>query len=467
LRYARRFGFSPDSFALVDEWEPIQAVLTTKYGVPAITNDAIRRQRRPVDFSDADLELWAGATLDAGGSYQYVTQAQSAFLTAIREALLEGRFPTLDVAVCRLPSYRLRIKDMPEPLRTQVSEIVASRRAQAELGMASMAFATECEIFEHFEDFCGYAVGVLGIDVVDLDPLLNEPFVRKYAFWLHNERKCKRTTVTGKLSRMVSVLQSSPRFQGRDFRWMYSIYRKLRKEPESALKGRRRLRDIEFQALAAVPGRMSCERSALREKSPESSGWRIMDELLLTCLILAQWPPRFVREATIGRNIFKGTVPKNGPPFKTPEWADEILSKNPDAEFWQFRYESQQGQLHRGLVLRRLVPLLELYLNECRPLLVGAGNAASLFMDRSGRPLTCGLLGKHVSYLLWRYVKRRVTLTSIRSSFAYYWREKYPYKDAVLAQIQWVDYATIKMRYDEEFRNQRYARMNLRKSRYS
>ncbi len=67
---------------------------------------------------------------------------------------------------------------------------------------------------------------------------------------------------------------------------------------------------------------------------------------------------------------------------------------------------------------------------------------------------------------MWRYLKKRTTITAIRSSFAYYWRAKHPNKDAVLSQIQWVDYATTKMRYDEEFRKQRALRVYCRKNRY-
>lgn len=64
-----------------------------------------------------------------------------------------------------------------------------------------------------------------------------------------------------------------------------------------------------------------------------------------------------------------------------------------------------------------------------------------------------------------RYAGRRITPTAIRSSFAYYFREKHPERDAVLANIQWVQYPTIKMRYDEEFRKQRRARVSARRRR--
>jgi hypothetical protein len=207
---------------------------------------------------------------------------------------------------------------------------------------------------------------------------------------------------------------------------------------------------------------------ALQGLPPKSLGWRVHDELLLSALILAQWPPRFVRLAELGRNVFKGPIPKDGLPFSVPDWAKETLCEDPNAQFWQFHYKSLTGEIHRGLVLRGIAPLLELYVEEYRWRLVRPHNVKNLFCNRSGHVLSCSLLGNLVSHRLWRYVRKRVTPTSIRTSFAYYWRDKHANKkDAVLSQIQWVDYATTKMRYDEEFRKQRALRVYRRKSRYA
>ena len=469
LRYARKFGFSPASFTLLDEWDRVLALLTSEHGAMAVAKDAIRRKRRPIDFSNADLAVWADATLIAGRTYSYARNAQAAFLTAIRRSGLQSHFPLLDVAVRKPQTFKLRMTEMVEPLRDEITRIIESRRNQATLGAIGMAPATETEIVEHFEDLCGYAARVCGMEnLVSLRPLLTEAFIKQFAFWMRKERMCKRTTVVGRLSRMVSSLATSPDFADLDFGWIYNVYRKLRPEPESALKERRRQRHIEFQELVAIPGRMYSDRTALQGLSPESLGWRVHDELLLSVLILAQWSPRFVRLAELGRDVFKGPIPKDGPPFSVSSWAREALCEDPNAQFWQFHYKSLTGELHRGLVLRGIVPLLELYVEKFRRRLVRPHNVKHLFCNRSGHVLSCSSLGNLVSSRLWRYVRKRVTLTSIRSSFAYYWRDKYANnKDAVLSQIQWVDYATTKMRYDEEFRKQRALRVYRRKNRYA
>jgi hypothetical protein len=464
LRYARRFGFSPASFSLLEAWEPILAVLRPANAVAtAVVKNAIERKLHPSNFSLANLEAWANAALDAGKGHAYIRQARWAFLAAIRKAGIQSRLPQLDLTVRQPQGYRVSMKDMPESLRAEITRIVDSKCA-----LAGIAPETQGEIIEHFEDFCGYAYRIRGLGVEALQPLLTEPLVKEFAFWLHKERMCKRTTIVGRLSRMFTALETCPDFADCDFSWIRGVYRKLRREPESALKERRRQRHTAFQELAAIPGRFRDERKTLRNPSLTALGWRTMKELLLTFLILAQYPPRFVRKAVIGVNIFRGPIPEDGPPFTIPAWAEESLRADPDTHFWQFRYESKEGQLFRGLVLQRIVPLLELWLNEYRTLLIGADDhTGSLFFNRDRQPLTANRLGEYVTSLSRRFAKKRITVTSIRSSFAHYYRERHPDKDAVLANIQWVQFATIKLRYDEEYRKQRRARAARRQNQYS
>jgi hypothetical protein len=205
-----------------------------------------------------------------------------------------------------LPSYKLRIEDKAESLGAEIREVIDSRRAKASRGAAGIAPITEREIIHHFEDLCGFAVGVRGVTgLISLRPLLNEQFVKEFAFWQRKERNCKRTTVVGRLSRMFSALESSATFKNCDFSWIASVYRKLRKEPESALKESRRQRFVPFQLLATIPDLVGCERSALEAPSDRQLGELIHDELLLAALILAQWPSHFVRTAEIGQHVFR------------------------------------------------------------------------------------------------------------------------------------------------------------------
>jgi hypothetical protein len=181
----------------------------------------------------------------------------------------------------------------------------------------------------------------------------------QFAFWLR-ERKCKRSTVVGRLSWMFFALETAPRFEGLDLRWIYNVYSKLRKEAESELKRRRRERHIEFQELATIPDRMQTAGESLLDESASSRALRIHDELLLSAIILAQWPLRFIRTAELGHHVFMGRLSKDGP-SSIPSWAQQALWNNKDTHFWEFRYEGLTGRVHRGLVLRNMAPLLHQY----------------------------------------------------------------------------------------------------------
>jgi hypothetical protein len=467
LRYARKFGFSRESFALINEWEASTRGVDLNHGLLTIVQDAIRRGRRPIDFSQDDLTVWADARLSEGRTYSYTRDAQRLLLTRIQRAELQHMFPLLNTAP-RCPSYKLRINLMPQSLREEILGIVSTRRTTTGIRRPSLTSTADQWIIMYFEALVGYAVTLRGIvDLTSIRPLLNEAFIFEYALFLRTVRGCKRTTVVAYFSTIFSALSRASAFRDCDLSWIDSVYRKLRREPESALKARRRKRYVPFQDLALVPDKMRRDRLALVDPSPWTLAWSITDELLLSCLILAQWPSRFLRLAEVGRHIFKGAIPKDGPPLAIPAWAKEQLSQDPGTEFWQFHFEDLQGELHRGLVLRQIVPLLELYLKEYRPLLADPDHPKLLFWNKSGLPLSPSNLGNRVSGVVWRYIKKRASPTSIRSSFAYYWRDKYPNKDAVLAKIQWIDYPTIKMRYDEEYRKQRAARVQRCKGRYS
>ena len=437
LHYARAFGFSPSSFVLLDEWDAALKLINPERGAGAIIKDAIRRKRRPAEFCDADLNVWTNSVLDAGRTYEYPRAAKASLLAAVRnDSRLRSMLPKLDPFVSVLGSFRLPMENMSEHLREEITNIIESRRMLARLGRLSLSTATERQVVHHFEDVCGYATRILGMENLrSLHPLLHEAFFMEFATWRRKVRKCKRSTVVGRLSRMIAALETAPEFVGLDLSWIYRVYSKLRKDADSELKRRRRERHIEFQELATIPARMEAERESLHDESESSLALRIHDELLLSAVILAQWPPRFIRTAELGHQVFKGPLPKDGPPFSIPTWAKETIQENPGSLFWQFRFKGLTGRVHRGLVIRSMASLLDQYQSKYRPLIGDPDNTSALFCDKFGRHLASSRLGVLISNRVWRHLKKRTTITAIRSSFAYYWRAKHPNRDAVLSQI--------------------------------
>ena len=136
-----------------------------------------------------------------------------------------------------------------------------------------MSPVTGANIIDHFEEIVGYAIRIREFENVDtLRPLLVEPFMTDFAFFLHDERKCSRTTVVGRLGRMLKTIECSPAFKDVDLRWAQNIYNKLLKKPESALKARRRKRYIASRKLAVIPEQMRIQRDTRSHRSPKVSG---------------------------------------------------------------------------------------------------------------------------------------------------------------------------------------------------
>jgi len=103
----------------------------------------------------------------------------------------------------------------------------------------------------------------------------------------------------GRLSKMSRRLKL-PGFRTSDFSLEIQRLSQTAERAGERSEERRRQHNIAFQELAAIPDK--CAASAFpSDLSPTSLGWRIMDEMLLTCLILAQYPPRFVKRRCSGQ----------------------------------------------------------------------------------------------------------------------------------------------------------------------
>jgi hypothetical protein len=124
IRFAREFGLLHESFQIGDEWSQIRMAVNCVPGGKAIVKDAVRIQRRPSEYSDADLNAWAEERKKQSCSYVYVQQAQSYFRAAIRGSGLERELPLLNCCRRSRPEYRISIAKFPRKLRDELEEII-------------------------------------------------------------------------------------------------------------------------------------------------------------------------------------------------------------------------------------------------------------------------------------------------------------------------------------------------------
>jgi integrase len=150
-----------------------------------------------------------------------------------------------------------------------------------------------------------------------------------------------------------------------------------------------------------------------------------------------------IREARLGTpeldNIFKsGFSPLIN--LAKPDWVEEELQRNPDAQFWQIHFRIHETKMKRevrAVVPKQLVPMLEEYIQKYRPLLLGKGQSNTLFLNRQGRPIGISEMVYRVGDLTARYGGRRVTPHLFRDSFAHSWLDDHPEDYLTLSKILW------------------------------
>jgi hypothetical protein len=125
IRYARELGLFHEAFEINDEWSQIRAAVRKVQGGPAIVKAAIRRGRRPSEFSEEDLKAWGDERKRKNRTYVYVEMAQSGFRAAIRRSGLEGQLPLLNCGRRTRTQYRIKIADLPSKLRQELEGVFA------------------------------------------------------------------------------------------------------------------------------------------------------------------------------------------------------------------------------------------------------------------------------------------------------------------------------------------------------
>jgi hypothetical protein len=209
-------------------------------------------------------------------------------------------------------------------------------------------------------------------------------------------------------------------------------------------KGERKARKYApYEVLADIPGMIRNSWEGAAKQGVRQLAVLVRDELLLLWITTPVWRQRNIRECRIGHNLFKGEIPPLVN-IAIPEWAQERLRVNPREKLWQFYFRegetktgTRTGHEVRSILPRRLVPLLEEYLEHYRPALLRGSDPATLFVNGRGNPFKLHTLTQLVGNLTLRYAHRRVTPHVFRDIFAYWWLDHHPEDYLTLSKVLW------------------------------
>lgn len=123
------------------------------------------------------------------------------------------------------------------------------------------------------------------------------------------------------------------------------------------------------------------------------------------------------------------------------DWVMEALAADPDAVFWQFKFEGHlKSRFVQGIFPQQLASLLEEFLAVHRPLLVGIGNddPGTLLVMRNGRAFSEKGFRELIHLLTRRFFGNRVSAQGFRRAFAIAWLREHSTDYSTLARLLWL-----------------------------
>ena len=297
-------------------------------------------------------------------------------------------------------------------------------------------------------------------EINSLTELIQKARIEDYVAW-YLAREGQGDSLVNNFRLLFAAVKQNPQYASVDLKWVPEFIDGIPIAPAANVKDRRASGCVHFSVLEPIPMMIRAERLAAEkrqlqhasntnsdDKQRAAEAYEIallaMQELLMKWILFLPMRQRNMRELLIGKNLFRGPIP----PFKNitiPAWAKKELSKNPAAEFWQFRFEPRNTKKNNGVhcVLPwALIQLLEEYLAKYRPFLVlrhdpKAPYPETLFLNQDGNPMCDGQMTNAIGTLTLLYAKTRITPHSIRHIAAYRWLELHPEDYITLSKMLW------------------------------
>lgn len=441
LNHAKDFGWK-SSEVEPEEWRAVLALAAEKRCQDVVRYLAgIRKTPREVTIED--VERWAHLSVDQGLSHETARTKTTRFWRLLRDCDCTGQTPT---CLLREKNYGVPLDQFPSALRSEVVELL--RWKQAEYAIDRLKDArhrpvTSKRLQQIICALLGFSINVRGgSEITSLTQLVKKQTVNSFAEWCINDRKVKGQTLQRNLRLLSAALRQHPLYKSLDLSWFKPLLDSLPIERKSESKKRKAEKFLEYEVLELIPAKIRAGRAAAEKKSMDHVARLVQDELLIKWLIALAWRQRNIRECRIGRpapNLFRGKIPPFGEIDK-PEWVKKEEQKNPDAQFWQFRFSADETKMKHevhALVPRPLIGLLEEFLYKFRGQLLRGVDPNTLFVNHAGKEMTRSQLTKAVSTLTLRHGRRRVTPHLFRDVVAFTWLKEHPEDYLTLSKILW------------------------------
>jgi hypothetical protein len=445
VRWAEQLGWVSGKQSIEEAWRPfLDALAGDPRAYSCVIYHAIQSRRLPSEFSVADLDAWGDAMLRAGRQYRTVRQGKWHFRRALAGAGLDTLLPKF-VPAPRKSIYRVRTSEMPEPLGSQVKELMIFKLARFSKGRSQRARLRPVSAILLESNICrlfGFAKNIGNFsNVTSLTSLFSEEVVSAYIEWALNERGLTRNSLRI-LSMLYAAMRHHPKYRDQDYGWFSPLFDQIPEDDQSVAQERKAKKSVPYEDLCRIPAAIRAAQKKLSPDDPKSS--RLFhDEFLITWLTTLPWRQRNLRDCRLGEpatsNLFFAPLP-NFIHVAKPKWVIEALSKNSSQAFWQIYFrpeETKMGQPVRGILPRRLIPLLEEYLADHRPRLVAEKDPGTLFVNDDGYANNYQTMTYRISEIVLKYCRRLMTPHLWRDAYSYAYLEVHPEDFLTLSKILW------------------------------
>jgi len=379
------------------------------HGWTALGSWASSKGLEPSDLKSANL-LEFGRWLRSSRSFKYWRNAYNYVRRTWIKASLQGALPQVDFPKLsyRASPYYLPLEKWPREMQEEyqkyrswaTADFMPGRRRRNKQRPISARRALST-----LERIAGYFVNVRGgsPEQLEFDMFFDKDLVTRFLAWLSSERQVLQTTLFTDVAILVAI---GVRYRGMDeteLLWLTQIKEELREAKPRDKSSKM----VSLEELRSIPERLRKKRldlkrrMKLRRNRPSPATWAraVRNELIFRLITARPLRSRNIREARIGKNLFKTSDGK-----------------------WRLLFEGGETKVGNTLsffIPESLEPSLTLYLQKARPILVESNGSDILFVSDTGKPLTAGALKEVIKTRCMRYLGKPVTPHVIRDIVAH------------------------------------------------
>jgi integrase len=441
LEAAAELGWKPFA-SLPREWVPVLTLAKTSRCLTLMKSLA-QTKKSPEEITQQDLDHWIHLSVEQGKRY---ASAQGEVNGAWRTLVACGYVKNAPFPFLRKKYYGVPLSKLPVLLKQEVAELLRWKSADFEPDRPKRAQIRKVSAFNIERTICslyGYATNIAKLgEIESLELLIQKPVIAGFISWCINEQKLKGGPMVPALAAVLAAVSKHPAHKALDLSWSRPLLETVPTDSYEEVKARKAKKYLDYEVLESIPAKIHAKRNAEAKRGKEHVARSVMEELMISWLLVLPWRQRNLREFRVAGpnpNLFKAKVPAFSY-IDMPSWARQAEADNPNAEFWQIRFSPDETKTKVAvhcLVPRQLIGLLEEYLLEYRPLLLRGKKYDTLFIPPEADEMNTSFVTLTVSELTLRYGGRRVTPHLFRDIVAFAWLKAHPADYLTLSKLLW------------------------------